>query len=45
MYTKLLLITNVDVDVTDCLLITYSAAFVKFLIKNGNTVGQCIRYL
>jgi hypothetical protein len=44
MQRKLLGIISVDFDVTDQLLIIYSA-FVKYLKKNGNTKRQCISYL
>jgi hypothetical protein len=39
MQTKLLEIISVDFDVTDQVLIKCSA-FVRYLRKNGNTVGQ-----
>ena len=44
MQRKLLGIINVDFDATGQLLITYSA-FVKYLLKNGNAMKQCISYL
>ena len=37
-------IINTDFDTPDQLLIIYSV-FVKYLIKNGNRVKQCISYL
>jgi len=44
MQRKLLGIINVDFDTTGELLIIYSA-FIKYLIKNGNTIKQCISSL
>ena len=41
---RLLWIICVDFDVTDQLLVTYSA-FVKYLRRNGSTVVQCTSYL
>jgi len=38
---KLLVIINVDFDITGQLLIIYYA-FVKYLRKNGNKMKQCI---
>ena len=44
MQRKLLGIINVDFDATGQLLITYSA-FVKYLLKSGNGMRQCISYV
>jgi hypothetical protein len=44
MQRKLLGIISVDFDITDQLLIIYSA-FVKYLRKNGNKMRQSISYL
>ena len=43
MQKKLLVIISVDFNITDQILIIYSA-FVKYLRKNGNKTKQCINY-
>ena len=37
-------INSVDFEATSQLLITYSA-FIKYLVRNGNTMKHCINYL
>ena len=44
MQTKLSWIISVESDMSGKLLIVYSA-FVKYIRKNGNTMGQSIIYL
>jgi len=44
MQRKLLAVIHEDCEATGKLLIINSA-FVKYLIKNGNTTKQCISYL
>jgi hypothetical protein len=44
MHTKLMRNVSVDLDEREQLMITHSA-FVKYMRKSGNTMGQFVSYL